>query len=377
MQTRRDFLTSAAAAALVAALSQKSDASPDDAKGEWRNKQPGMAYRKLGRTGFYLSEMVMGGNTIAPGNYQHVLAALDRGLNYLDTAPAYGNGTSEKGYAQVLKARPRDRFFLNTKISIWDINRGQVYRGIFDGLPGAEQDRLRSKAQDDIEESKVARPEYFVGYFDGQRQELEDAALANVMEKEFGRQIDRGKNYKEIIIRSLDESLKRLGTDHVDLMTCPHGANTPYEVKNYPEIFDAFETLKKAGKVRHLSVSAHTDPAGVIYAAASTGMYSACMVAYNVVNGDFVKNAIARANRSDMGVIAMKVARPVFPGPGRGEPNAAGLKRLETDVPGPLKVPRKAYLWALKNPNLTAVISELVNQQLVDDNLPLAAKKPA
>jgi aryl-alcohol dehydrogenase-like predicted oxidoreductase len=372
MQTRREFLSSAAAAA---ALTQKSNAAPDEAAGEWRNKQPGMAYRKLGRTGFYVSEIVMGGNTIAPDNYKHVLAALDRGLNYLDTAPGYGGGKSEEGYAQVLKERPRDQFFLNTKISIWDTNRAQIYRSIFDGLPGAEQDRLRSKTQDEIDESKVARPDYFVGYFEAQRQELEDATLANVMEKEFGRQINRATNYKDIIIKSLDQSLKRLGTDHVDLMTCPDGANTPYEVKSYPEIFEAFEILKKAGKVRHLSVSAHTDPAGVINAAIGTGMYSACMVAYNVVNAGFVENAIARASKSDVGVIAMKVARPVFPGPGGGEPNSAGLKRLEAETPGPLSVPKKAYLWALKNPNVTAVISDMVNQKLVDENLPLAAPK--
>jgi aryl-alcohol dehydrogenase-like predicted oxidoreductase len=372
MQTRREFLSSAAAAA---ALTQKSNAAPDEAAGEWRNKQPGMAYRKLGRTGFYVSEIVMGGNTIAPDNYKHVLAALDRGLNYLDTAPGYGGGKSEEGYAQVLKERPRDQFFLNTKISIWDTNRAQIYRSIFDGLPGAEQDRLRSKTQDEIDESKVARPDYFVGYFEAQRQELEDATLANVMEKEFGRQINRATNYKDIIIKSLDQSLKRLGTDHVDLMTCPDGANTPYEVKSYPEIFEAFEILKKAGKVRHLSVSAHTDPAGVINAAIGTGMYSACMGADNVVNAGFVENAIARASKSDVGVIAMKVARPVFPGPGGGEPNSAGLKRLEAETPGPLSVPKKAYLWVLKNPNVTAVISDMVNQKLVDENLPLAAPK--
>ena len=150
LPTRREFLCCTAAT-----LAQKSSATPDDAGGEWRNKQPGMAYRKLGRTGFYLSEIVMGGNTIAPDNYKHVLAALDRGLNYLDTAPGYGEGKSEEGYAQVLKERPRDQFFLNTKISIWDTNRAQIYRSIYDGLPGAEQDRLRSKMLDDIEEKDL------------------------------------------------------------------------------------------------------------------------------------------------------------------------------------------------------------------------------
>jgi predicted aldo/keto reductase-like oxidoreductase len=373
MQSRRQFLSAAAQAALAAALAQKSEASPDDDKGEWRNRQSGVSYRRLGRTGFQISEVVMGGNTIAPDNFEHVLSALDRGLNYLDTAPAYGNGKSEAGYAKVIKARDRDKFFLNSKISLWDINRNSLYQNIFDGLPGAEQDKFRMRAADFIEESQAAKPEYFIGYFEGQRAELESAALANVMEREYGRQIDRGKNYKQLILKSVDDSLARLGTDHLDLMMCPHGANTPYELKNFPEIFEAFEIVKKAGKVRHLGVSAHTDPAGILDAAVDSKIYSVAMVAYNIVNHQRVDAALARAKKSDLGVIAMKVARPV--NPGRTAPDPARVKLIQDAVPGSLKVPQKAYLWALKNPNLTAVISELINQQMVDDNLPLAGSK--
>ncbi len=370
MQSRRQFLSTAA---LAAALAREAVASPDDAAGEWRNKQPGMAYRRLGRTNFQISEMVMGGNTISPDNYEHVLAALDRGLNYLDTAPAYGKGKSEAGYAKVIKARDRDKFFLNSKVSLWDINRNGLYQSIFDSLPGAEQDKFRSRVVDYIAESQAANPEYFVGYFEGQQAELESAALANVMEREYGRRIDRKKNYKDLILKSVDESLARLGTDHLDLMMCPHGANSAYELKNFPEIFEAFEIVRKAGKVRHLGVSAHTDPAGVLEAAIDSKMYSVAMVAYNIVNHSRLDPALARAKRSDLGVIAMKVAKPV--NPRNKAPDPARVKLIADAIPGPLKIPQKAYLWALKNPNLTAVVSELVNQQMVDENLPLAGAK--
>jgi aryl-alcohol dehydrogenase-like predicted oxidoreductase len=375
MQTRRQFLSATPAVIMAAALAQKSNGAPDDAAGEWRNRQPGMSYRRLGRTGFMISEVAMGGNTIAPNNYEHVLSAIDRGLNYLDTAPAYGKGRSEEGYAKVLKARPRDKVFINTKISLWDINRNALFRNIYDSLPGAEQDRFKNLAADYIAESNALNPDYFVGYFEGQRAELDDAALANVMEKEYGRQIDRGKNYRQLIIKSIDESLARLGTDHVDLMMCPHGANTGYELKNFPEIFEAFETLKKAGKVRHLGVSSHTDPGGVLNAAIETKMYSAAMVAYNIVNHERMENAISRAKRNDFGVLGMKAARAVYPG--KETTDAKRLTAIHEAVPGPLKVPQKAYLWALRNPTITAVVSELVNQQLVDENLPLAGKKSA
>jgi aryl-alcohol dehydrogenase-like predicted oxidoreductase len=198
------------------------------------------------------------------------------------------------------------------------------------------------------------------------------------METKYGRKIDRGKNYRQIVIDSIEQSLKRLGTDHLDLMMCPHGASTPAELLNYPEIFDAFETLKKAGKVRHLGVSAHSDPGGVLEAAVKAKVYSAAMVAFNIVNRSFVESALAQAHKSDLGVIAMKVARPVAAGPKRPYDAAKGVKLIEAAVSGGLKPEQKAYVWALRNPNLTAVISEINGSDLLRENLPLAAvKKPA
>jgi aryl-alcohol dehydrogenase-like predicted oxidoreductase len=371
MLTRRRFLEQTT---LTAALASKAPAAPDSAQGEWRNRQSDMSYRRLGRTGYMISEVVMGGNTISPTNYEHVLAAIDRGLNYLDTAPAYGKTASEQGYAKVLKARPRDRVFLNSKVSIWDLNRNLQFRGIFDSLAGGEQERLRAAALDLIETSKAAEPDYFVNYFQHQRQEIEDAALANVMEKQYGRKIDRDRNYKEIVLKSVDESLARLGTDHLDLLMCPHGVSTPFEIKQYPEIFEAFETLKKAGKVRHFGISAHTDPASNLNAAIDSGVYSAAMVAYNIVNRRRVEPVLEKARQRDFGVIAMKVARAVYSGREPAAPPER-VKLIHDAVPGNLKAPQKAYTWALRNPSLTAVISEMVNQNHVDDNLPLAAKK--
>jgi hypothetical protein len=73
-------------------------------------------------------------------------------------------------------------------------------------------------------------------------------------------------------------------------------------------------------------------------------------------------------------VIAMKVARPVHSGRPPAPP-AERVKLINDAVPGDLKPPQKAYVWALRNPALAGVISEMVNQQHVDDNLPLAGKR--
>jgi len=198
------------AATLAAALTQKAGTAADS-PGEWRNRQAGLAYRRLGRTGFMISEVVMGGNTISPDNYEHVLLAADMGLNYLDTAPAYGGGRSESGFARVLSARKRDQFFLNTKVSPWDINRSRLYKDIFDSLPESDQKKLRGEANEEITRRQALDPDYFCGYFRGQQEELEGAALADVMSKHYGRKIDRNRNYRQLILDSVDQSLTRLG----------------------------------------------------------------------------------------------------------------------------------------------------------------------
>jgi aryl-alcohol dehydrogenase-like predicted oxidoreductase len=371
--SRRDFLQASAGAALSWTLPAMLPAAEETL--ERRNEQEGMRYRRLGRTRFSVSEIVMGGNEITPTNYEHVLWALDHGLNYLDTSPAYGRGQSELGFAKVLKSRPRDQLFLTSKVSLWDENRNRQFAEIFDSLAADEQKTLRQRALEQIERERTAAPDYFGHYFGAQIRELEAAALSNVMEQEYGRRLDRGRHYRQLIIESVDGSLERLGTDHLDILMCPHGASSPYELTQFPEIFEAFEELKRAGKVRHLGVSAHSDPAGVLRAALQTGVYSVAMLAYNVVNHTFVDAALAEAHARDFGVIAMKVARPVYPGLGRGDGHATGIRRLEQEIPGDWSLPQRAYLWALQNPHLSAAISNMVDLDQVQANLKLPAAR--
>ena len=202
-------------------------AQEDSSELEWRNRSEDMRYRKLGRTGFMVSELVMGGNEITPENYEHVLTALDHGLNYLDTSPAYGKGQSELGYAKVIQARPRDQFFLTSKVSVWDTTRNERFQKIFDGLTENEQARLTAEASELIESRGAAKPEYLGGYFGGQMRELNAAALCDVMEDRYGSRIDRGQSFRQSVIESVEGSLQRLGTDHLDILMCPHGASSP------------------------------------------------------------------------------------------------------------------------------------------------------
>ena len=51
------------------------------------------------------------------------------------------------------------------------------------------------------------------------------------------------------------------------------------------------------------------------------------------------------------------------------------IDKVNRIVPGDMKAPVKAYLWALQNPHLTAVISNLWDETYVKENLALAGRK--
>lgn len=59
---------------------------------------------------------------------------------------------------------------------------------------------------------------------------------------------------KEHILKSVDESLKALGTDYLDSFLL----HRPDALMEPEEIAEAFDELEKAGKVRHFGVSNHT-----------------------------------------------------------------------------------------------------------------------
>jgi aryl-alcohol dehydrogenase-like predicted oxidoreductase len=373
---RREFLTLAGSAALTVALSRKADAA-ENPHGEWRNKRPRLSYRRLGRTNMMISEIICGGNTISPANYKHVVAAFDIGLNYFDTAAAYGNGQSELGYAKALKEVGRDNVFLTSKASPWAGDRNAALKKIYDSLPEAEQKKLHAEAHEELVRRGALDADYLCNYFGGQQPALEASVLANIVEKYHGGKIDRPRQYKQVMIDSVNASLKRLETDHVDIVMCPHAANSYAEVHDFPEVFEAFEQLKKDGKARFLGASSHSDPAGVIEGAADSGAYDAVMVAYNIVNGRYLDKALDKAKQADLGVIAMKVARPVNHGRNNGQPNdPRRVEMIEKWMPDPkLHVAQKCYLWALSDARIAACNSEMVSLDLVKMNVPLAAAK--
>jgi len=74
--------------------------------------------RRLGRTGLEVSRIGFGGMTIPQVDKKQAVAtinkALDLGVNFLDTARAYGNGDSERKIGEVMKTR-RDECYLSSR----------------------------------------------------------------------------------------------------------------------------------------------------------------------------------------------------------------------------------------------------------------------
>ncbi|HEV2092056.1 MAG TPA: aldo/keto reductase [Rubrobacter sp.] len=82
-----------------------------------------MRYRELGETGMRVSEISLGtwafggdwGTVGEDDAYAALNRAVDLGVNFLDTADAYGDGRSERLIGRLLKDRPDDEILVATK----------------------------------------------------------------------------------------------------------------------------------------------------------------------------------------------------------------------------------------------------------------------
>jgi aryl-alcohol dehydrogenase-like predicted oxidoreductase len=160
-----------------------------------------MQYRQLGSTGLIVSRLALGGSTFTRGDKslgafykvgpelaaEMIGKALDAGVNYFDTADVYATGQSEELLGEALKPH-RDRVVISTKVG----NRGA-----------------------------------------GNREVLHSGLS------------------RRHVLWSVDQSLKRLGTDWIDVLnvhrTDPY---TPLE-----EQLDALDAVVRSGKVRYIGYS--------------------------------------------------------------------------------------------------------------------------
>src|SRR5262249_35134200 len=96
-----------------------------------------MEYRKLGNSTLDVSVICFGswgaGGWMWGGNdhndsVQAIRSAYDLGVCTIDTAPAYGQGSSEEIVGEAIKDIPREKIQILTKYGLrWDLDKGKFH----------------------------------------------------------------------------------------------------------------------------------------------------------------------------------------------------------------------------------------------------------
>jgi aryl-alcohol dehydrogenase-like predicted oxidoreductase len=98
---------------------------------------------------------------------------------------------------------------------------------------------------------------------------------------------------------AVEQSLKRLGTDYIDLYQLH---NPPFSVIEGGRVFDPLEKLKAQGKIRYYGISIHDPQEGLL--AIKVGRPSAIQVVYNYLHRDAAEELFMRAIAEGVGIIA-------------------------------------------------------------------------
>ena len=240
--------------------------------------KPGVITRPLGKTGVALPVVSMG--VMNSNNENLIPAALDGGIVHLDTAHGYQRGTNEGVIGKVLKGRPRESYFIATKV------------------PGEPQDRR-------------------TGNF------LAETTAGPFLEK-------------------FELSLRRLGVEYVDILYL-HNVLTKEAVLFEP-LMNVLVKIKQSGKARFIGVSTHGNEHEVIRAAIEGKIHDVVLTSYNFrqTNRAALDAAVADAAAGGIGIIAMKTQAGAYWDRGKTRPInmkaalkwALGNPHITTAIPG-------------------------------------------
>ncbi|WP_210151191.1 aldo/keto reductase [Chryseobacterium scophthalmum] len=218
-----------------------------------------MQYRKLGNTDLELSVITHGafaiGGNMWGGNEKQdsinsIHASLDHGVTSIDTAPFYGFGLSEEMIGEAIKGKDRSKIQLLTKFGlVWDGSNNGKGEFFFD-------------ANDD---GKILPVYKFAS--------------------------------KENIIKEVEESLKRLGTDYIDLLQL----HWPDSTTSISETMEAMELLIHQGKIRVAGVSNYS--VEQMEEANKTLKLASNQVSYSMLNREIENNLVLYSLENNSGII--------------------------------------------------------------------------
>jgi uncharacterized protein len=159
--------------------------------------------------------------------------------------------------------------------------------------------------------------------------------------------------------QSVETSLRRLQTDYVDVLL-GHSLKKPEEVSN-PSLIEFLQIMKKEGKARFTGFSSHTDMVPLLVEAAKSSLHDVALVSYNFTHSKELKNAVASAAKSGIGIVAMKTQAGGYKGKEMGglNPHQAALKYVLMDhnvsaaVPGVTTIEQMEECSAVMGAGLT------------------------
>ena len=293
-----------------------------------------MQYRKLGRTGFEVSDIGygawgIGGKQWLGGADDESLAALRRaielGVNLIDTALAYGDGHSEQLVGEIVRHAPR-KIYVATKVPpknrVWPAHAGTP---ILDVFP------------------------------------------------------------YDYIIASAEESLRNLKLDTIDLLQL-HVWNDAWVDRD--EWRRALEDLKCSGKVRSIGVSATEHDPDSALAVMRTGLIDAVQVIYNIFDQTPEARMFPLAKELNIGILARvpldegalsgaMTANTTFP-PGdfrefyfkgnRKQQVVEHVDALRKDLGAGVNLPETALRFCLSHPAVSTVIPGMRTRCHVESN---------
>ncbi len=166
---------------------------------------------------------------------------------------------------------------------------------------------------------------------------------------------------KSKIIQRVEASLKRLQTDYVDFAFI-HNVDDIEPFMKSEEFLDAYETLKRDGKVRFTGFSTHNAKV-TLKQALEYDFVQAALVIYNHMEGKEIEPLIAEVRKKGIGVVAMKI----FAGGAQG-----ALKALVSEKQS---YPQAAIRWVLSNPNIDTCIPTMSSYSHVEEYV-YASGKP-
>jgi len=256
---------------------------------------PHIIYRTLGRTDLKIPLVSFGVmNTESPEVLER---ALDLGMIHLDTAHVYLRGNSEKVVGRVLKSRnQRDKVVIGTKMYFARDREKKVFLNTDkDGASAATPANLESQ---------------------------------------------------------LETSLKRLRTDHVDILYL-HSCYSP-KMAVYEPLMKKLDEVRKAGKARFIGVTTHRNEPEVIRAAVDSGVYDVIQTAYSFIHqrGSEVRKAMAYAAQKNVGIVVMKT---------QGGVKLDAEKKLSVNH-------RAALKWALSEESVGTAIPGMTSFEQLEEN---------